>query len=116
MPTYEYICKDCGHEFEVFQSMKDDALTDCPSCENGTVRRKIGLGAGIIFKGSGFYETDFKDRKGTKPSDSGESSPKESKADSGGSKAGSSDSSSSGSSSSASSSGASPSTTSSSAT
>lgn len=53
--------------------MKDDPLTDCPTCEGGHVRRKIGLGAGIIFKGSGFYETDFKDRKGSKPGDSGES-------------------------------------------
>lgn len=68
MPTYEYICNDCGHEFEFFQSMKEDPLTECPSC-HGHVRRKIGLGAGIIFKGSGFYETDFKDRKGTKPTE-----------------------------------------------
>jgi len=62
MPTYEYICKkeDCSHEFEVFQSMKDDSLTDCPSCNQSTLQRKIGVGAGIIFKGSGFYETDYK--------------------------------------------------------
>lgn len=78
MPTYEYVCKECDHAFEAFQSMKDDPLTDCPVCETGKVRRKIGLGAGIIFKGSGFYETDFKDRKGTKPTEGGDS-PSESK-------------------------------------
>ena len=62
MPTYEYICEnaDCQHAFEIFQSMKDDALTICPECNQPTLKRKIGLGAGIIFKGSGFYETDYK--------------------------------------------------------
>ncbi len=61
MPTYEYKCEKCGHQFEVFQSMKDDRLTDCPqeACE-GPIRRLIGTGAGIIFKGSGFYETDYR--------------------------------------------------------
>jgi putative FmdB family regulatory protein len=67
MPTYEYLCQDCGREFEAFHSMKDDPLADCRLCgSEGTVKRKIGRGAGIIFKGTGFYETDFKDRKGTK--------------------------------------------------
>jgi putative FmdB family regulatory protein len=61
MPTYEYECLTCGHQFEVVQSMKDPHLTDCPQpgCE-GKVRRKIGRGAGIIFKGSGFYQTDYR--------------------------------------------------------
>ena len=59
MPTYDYVCQDCGHEFEAFQSMKDDALTECPSCE-GRVKRAFGGGAGIIFKGSGFYVNDSK--------------------------------------------------------
>lgn len=61
MPTYDYKCEKCGHQFEVFQSMKDDRLTDCPqeNCE-GPIRRLIGTGAGIIFKGSGFYETDYR--------------------------------------------------------
>lgn len=81
MPTYEYLCTSCAHEFETFQSMKDDALTDCPVCPEGRVRRKIGLGAGIIFKGSGFYETDFKDRKGTKPADEGSASSESQKAE-----------------------------------
>jgi len=65
MPTYDYHCEACGHEFEAFQSMRDSHLTDCPSCAETRVKRRIGLGAGIIFKGSGFYETDFKDKKGT---------------------------------------------------
>lgn len=61
MPTYEYECKTCGHQFEVVQSMKDARLTDCPieGCK-GPVERKIGRGAGIIFKGSGFYQTDYR--------------------------------------------------------
>ena len=61
MPTYEYECESCGHHFEVFQSMKDAKLTDCPqgACE-GHVRRLLGTGAGVIFKGSGFYETDYR--------------------------------------------------------
>jgi putative FmdB family regulatory protein len=60
MPTYEYECKACKHEFEIFQSMKDDALTKCPECGKDKLRRLIGTGAGIIFKGSGFYETDYR--------------------------------------------------------
>lgn len=61
MPTYDYKCQKCGHQFEVFQSMKDDRLTDCPEegCD-GEVKRLLGTGAGIIFKGSGFYETDYR--------------------------------------------------------
>ncbi len=61
MPTYDYLCKKCGFEFEQFQSMKDDPIQDCPECKtHGSVQRLIGCGAGIIFKGSGFYETDYK--------------------------------------------------------
>ncbi len=61
MPTYEYECLTCGHQFEAVQSMKDPRLTDCPQpgC-TGKVERKIGRGAGIIFKGSGFYQTDYR--------------------------------------------------------
>jgi putative FmdB family regulatory protein len=59
MPTYDYVCQDCGHEFEAFQSMKDDPLTDCPSCQ-GKLKRLVGGGTGIIFKGSGFYINDSK--------------------------------------------------------
>ncbi len=59
MPTYEYRCKDCGFEFEEFQSMAAESLTVCPRCA-GRVRRMISGGGGLIFKGSGFYETDYK--------------------------------------------------------
>jgi len=65
MPTYDYECEKCGI-FEIFQSIKDDALKECPTC-GGPVKRLIGTGAGLIFKGSGFYETDFKTKKGVKP-------------------------------------------------
>ena len=63
MPTYEYECSKCGNHFDYFQSMKDALLTDCPdeACGGkGTVKRLIGSGAGLIFKGSGFYATDYK--------------------------------------------------------
>jgi len=67
MPTYEYICERCGHQFEVFQSMKEPALETCPKekCPGrrwgkGKVRRMLGTGAGLIFKGSGFYITDYR--------------------------------------------------------
>ena len=67
MPTYEYICAKCGHEFEKFQPIADDALKTCPKdlCAKkkwgrGAVKRKIGLGGGLIFKGSGFYITDYR--------------------------------------------------------
>ena len=66
MPTYEYACKTCGKEFEVFQSIKADALTTCDCGRGGQLQRKIGRGAGIIFKGTGFYETDYK-RKNDAP-------------------------------------------------
>ncbi|MHC4548922.1 MAG: FmdB family zinc ribbon protein [Planctomycetota bacterium] len=60
MPTYDYRCDACGHEMEIFQSMSEEPLTVCPECGNGGLRRLIGSGAGIIFRGSGFYETDYK--------------------------------------------------------
>lgn len=59
MPTYEYECLENGHRFEEFQSMTDEPLTICPVC-GGNVRRLIGSGAGFIFKGSGFYQTDYR--------------------------------------------------------
>lgn len=70
MPTYEYACSKCGHEFEFFQSMKDKPLSVCPEnlCAKkkwgrGKVQKKIGAGAGLIFKGSGFYITDYRSDK-----------------------------------------------------
>ncbi|MDF1545081.1 MAG: zinc ribbon domain-containing protein [bacterium] len=59
MPTYQYRCDSCGHEFEEFQSMVDKPLENCPKCE-GKVRRIISGGAGFLFKGSGFYITDYR--------------------------------------------------------
>lgn len=59
MPTYEYECVECGHRFDAFQNMSDEALTECEHCK-GPVKRLISGGAGIIFKGSGFYVTDNK--------------------------------------------------------
>jgi len=59
MPTYEYECKSCGHQFEKFQSITARPLRACPQCK-GSVRRLIGSGAAVIFKGSGFYQTDYR--------------------------------------------------------
>ncbi len=59
MPTYEYVCKECGHHFDAFQSISAEPLKTCPEC-GGPIERKIFGGAGLIFKGSGFYETDYK--------------------------------------------------------
>jgi len=61
MPTYDYHCAACDTDFEFFQSMRDDPLDHCPHCEQtGKVKRLISSGAGIIFKGTGFYETDYR--------------------------------------------------------
>jgi len=65
MPTYEYACPKCGHEFEQFQSMLDEPLKKCPKCKKTGVKRLVGGGAGLIFKGTGFYITDYKTKKGT---------------------------------------------------
>lgn len=60
MPTYEYICENCGCEFERFQSITAKSLRTCPECGKRKLKRLIGTGAGVIFKGSGFYETDYR--------------------------------------------------------
>tara|TARA_R110002096_G_scaffold52446_16_gene136845 strand:- start:103 stop:429 length:327 start_codon:yes stop_codon:yes gene_type:complete len=60
MPTYDYACSACGHRFEEFQSMSSDPLKKCPSCKKSKLERLIGTGAGVIFKGSGFYQTDYR--------------------------------------------------------
>jgi putative FmdB family regulatory protein len=59
MPNYDYRCTECGNHFEVFQKMTDPKLETCPECQ-GKVERLIGPGAGIVFKGSGFYQTDYR--------------------------------------------------------
>ncbi|HMS65787.1 MAG TPA: zinc ribbon domain-containing protein [Ignavibacteria bacterium] len=62
MPTYDYKCSNCGHTFEYFQSMSADKLTECPECHKNTLERLIGAGVGLIFKGTGFYLTDYKNK------------------------------------------------------
>lgn len=69
MPTYQYECSGCGHEFEVLQSMQQPKLKKCPQCGKNRLARLIGTGGGIIFKGSGFYATDYK-KKGSSKSGS----------------------------------------------
>ncbi len=65
MPTYDYACAKCGHAFEQFQSMKDAPLRKCPKCGKNTLKRLVGGGAGLIFKGTGFYLTDYKKKSGS---------------------------------------------------
>jgi putative FmdB family regulatory protein len=60
MPTYDYICDSCGHEFEAYESIMAPSRTECPECKLSKLRRKIGPGAAILFKGSGFYQTDYR--------------------------------------------------------
>jgi putative FmdB family regulatory protein len=60
MPTYDYECDACGHTFEEFQSMKEEPLKVCPQCKKKKLRRLFGTGAAILFKGSGFYQTDYR--------------------------------------------------------
>jgi putative FmdB family regulatory protein len=62
MPTYEYRCDACGYAFERFQSITADPIKKCPECGKNKVKRLIGTGAGMIFKGSGFYITDYRDK------------------------------------------------------
>ena len=69
MPTYDYICNECKKTFEYFQSMSADPITDCPECKKNSLRRIISGGTGLIFKGSGYYLTDYKDKKTKKSSD-----------------------------------------------
>jgi putative FmdB family regulatory protein len=67
MPTYEYACQRCGHNFEEFQSITAEPLKKCPRC-NGELQRLLGAGSGLIFKGSGFYQTDYKNSKANQQS------------------------------------------------
>jgi putative FmdB family regulatory protein len=60
MPTYDYVCDACGHAFEEFQSMSDKLLKKCPKCKKSKLRRLFGTGAAVIFKGGGFYQTDYR--------------------------------------------------------
>jgi putative FmdB family regulatory protein len=86
MPTYDYVCDACDHAFEEFQSMSAKPLRKCPECGKLKLRRLIGTGAGVIFKGGGFYETDYrsdsykKDAKADKPSETKSEKKSDSKA------------------------------------
>jgi putative FmdB family regulatory protein len=86
MPTYDYRCNACDHAFEEFQSMSAKPLKKCPECGKPKLERLIGIGAGVIFKGSGFYETDYRSesyKKGAKAdSDSKSESKSEGKSES----------------------------------
>lgn len=82
MPTYDYACEACDHTFEQWQSFKDDPLTKCPACKKSKLRRLIGTGAAIVFKGSGFYETDYRQKDEAKKAET-----KKPKADAGEGKA-----------------------------
>ena len=83
MPTYDYECDACQHEFETFQNMSDDPLTKCPKCKKKKLRRLIGAGAAVLFKGSGFSQTDDRsesskksaeaDKKSSEPAPASES-------------------------------------------
>ena len=85
MPTYDYRCKACEHEFEEFQSMTAKPLRKCPDCGRLQLERLIGTGAGVIFKGSGFYETDYRSESYRKDAEKDSKKPekgKDSKSDS----------------------------------
>src|ERR1051325_487875 len=60
MPTYDYVCDACNHEFELFQSITEEKKKKCPKCGKNKLRRLFGTGAAILFKGSGFYQTDYR--------------------------------------------------------
>jgi putative FmdB family regulatory protein len=64
MPTYDYVCGACGHAFEHFQEMSAKRLRTCPRCKKPRLERQVGTGAGLIFKGSGFYITDYRNKSG----------------------------------------------------
>ena len=79
MPTYEYECQNCGHKFEKFQYMTDKPIKMCPKCDKSKAKRLISAGSGIIFKGNGFYQTDYKDtskKSEGKPDENTKSCPK----------------------------------------
>ena len=92
MPTYDYVCDGCGHAFELFQSMTDAVKKTCPKCKKRKLRRLIGAGGAIMFKGSGFYKTDYRSesyKKGAAADKGGGSEGGGKKSDSGGAAGGS---------------------------
>ncbi len=79
MPTYEYRCESCGHQYEEFQSIKDPVRRKCPECGKLALKRLIGTGGGVIFKGSGFYATDYRSDSYKKAADAEKPKPPEKK-------------------------------------
>jgi putative FmdB family regulatory protein len=80
MPTYDYECSSCHHRFEVFEKVHENGVKDCPKCGRKKAKRMLGIGAGVIFRGSGFHVTDYKkggggESKESKPADSKGSEP-----------------------------------------
>lgn len=67
MPHYDYRCESCAHEFETFQAMLDEPLRQCPECGKPRLRRLLGGGGGVLFRGSGFYQTDYKNKPAAPP-------------------------------------------------
>ena len=78
MPTYAYVCQACGHELEIFQSMSESPKRKCPKCGKLKLQRQIGMGAAVLFKGSGFYETDYRSESYKKGADRAKSEGKKS--------------------------------------
>ncbi len=76
MPTYDYECDACKHKFELYQGINDEVQKKCPECKKNKLRRLLGTGAAIVFKGSGFYQTDYRSEsyKKSKAADSSSSS------------------------------------------
>ena len=86
MPTYDYECDACGHSWELFQKITDEPEKKCPECKKKKARRLFGTGAAIVFKGSGFYQTDYRSdsyKKGEKSAKEAKDSKSETKSDSG---------------------------------
>ncbi len=81
MPTYDYVCDSCHHRFEEFQSITAEALKQCPECHRKKLRRLIGPGGGLIFKGSGFYSTDYRSSSYTKAATADSANPGNSSGD-----------------------------------
>ncbi len=75
MPTYEYLCEACGHELELFQNITEGPKKRCPACKKQKLKRKIGGGAGFLFKGSGFYLTDYRSDSYKKAADADKKAP-----------------------------------------
>ncbi|MCE9593934.1 MAG: zinc ribbon domain-containing protein [Planctomycetes bacterium] len=82
MPTYDYVCKACGHALEIYQSITENAKRKCPACKKPKLERQLGSGAAILFKGSGFYQTDYRsdsyksgEKADSKPKDAPASEP-----------------------------------------